>query len=245
MESILDIHIKTGIFHHAYLLVGDFETSRKMAIRAALALLKPKNGAVDKEDEAKLRLETHPDFFYKEYDLFSIDDSHEIIDKASKRPFSGEKKVFILEINGFSTESANALLKTFEEPYESTHFFVLLSSLENILPTLRSRLLVINIGKKDIEIDQEQEKIYIDFLKGPIKRRMEIIKEFLDDRFEAINFLNGLEIAIYKKNINGDNIDKNFVAIKEVFRCRPFLLNRGGSPKMILEHIALSLPEML
>ncbi|TSD02082.1 MAG: DNA polymerase III subunit delta' [Parcubacteria group bacterium Athens0714_24] len=226
MKSILDFHIGSENFHHGYLLMGNLEESKKIAFETARVIL-------DKKD----KLETHPDFFYEKYDLFGIDDSHEIIGKASKRPLVGDKKVFILETNGFSIESANALLKTFEEPYEGTHFFILLPSLDDVLPTLRSRLVVINTGRGNIEPDEEKEETFEKFLKSNAEKRLEIIKEFSDDRFTAMEFLNGLEIIINKNK-------EKLSALNEIGRCRSFLLSRGASAKMVLEHIALALPKI-
>jgi hypothetical protein len=223
MKSILDFHIESGNFHHGYLLVGDFEKAKDLAFNAAKTILAWKE-----------KLESHPDFFYKKYDLFSIDDSHGLISKASQRPLAGDKKVFVVELSGFSLESANSLLKTFEEPYEGTYFFVLLPSLDEILPTLRSRLVVVNVGKENIGLDEEKTKLYKKFINSNTAKRLEMVKEFSDDRFDAMEFLNGLEVSLGKSDFRN-----------EISRCRTFLLSRGASAKMVLEHIALAMPEIV
>ena len=50
-----------------------------------------------------------------------------------------------LSVNIFTTETANALLKTIEEPYENVTFFFLANSKENLIQTLVSRCQIVNI----------------------------------------------------------------------------------------------------
>lgn len=210
-------------FSHGYLLTGNQDISRKKAYEMAETLLSPQGC-----------LETHPDFSYQTFDLFSIKNSQELRDRASKRPFSGDKKVFIIELNSFSIESANALLKIFEEPYEGTYFFVIISSADEVLPTLRSRLTVINSGMDQNIFNEDKIKFYKKFLKDLPNKRLDSIKNIVKDREEAINFLNELEIFLAK--------EPEIKILEEIQKCRDFLYQKGSSPKMILEHLALSLP---
>ncbi len=243
MDSILKHHIEKGNFHHGYLLVGDFEASRKMAMEAAQAILNPEG-----------KIEAHPDFSYQKFELFGIDESRALKEKASKRPFISDKKVFIIELFSFSLESANALLKTLEEPYPGTHFFVIVLSLENIIPTLVSRLTIIDNSKIKKELSEEKIKFYKKFLADLPHKRLETVKNFSKDRQEAIEFLNELEIVIVrglgkltslKTGTKGNLTEAKFSEpLEEIQKCRSFLFSQGSSPKMVLEHIALSLPQM-
>lgn len=223
MNSVLRAHIEKGKFHHGYLLVGDFEVSREMAFEAARAIL------------GLEQLETHPDFFYQIFKLFGIKDSHDLRQRASLKPFLGNSKVFVIEISSFSIESSNALLKTFEEPHKGTHFFIIAPSLEEIIPTLRSRLTIISNPQRDFGLDKEKEDFYRKFLAGLPNRRIEMVKNLSDDKQKAIDFINELEIIIYKKN-------KTPSVLEEIQKCRDFLYQKGGSVKMVLEHLALVLP---
>jgi len=232
MDSILKYHIESGNFHHGYLLTGDFEISRKMALEAARIILLPKPGFGG--TEAGLRLEAHPDFSHQKYELFGIEESRTLTKKASQRPFVGDKKVFIIELFSFSLESANALLKTLEEPFPGTHFFVIVPSLENIIPTLASRLTVIDNSKIKKELDKEKIKFYKKFLADLPNKRLETIKKFTENRQDAIEFLNELELTT-----------KDFKILEEIQRCKSFLFSQGASAKMVLEHIALTLPTMI
>ncbi|MBU4223651.1 hypothetical protein KJ934_00215 [Patescibacteria group bacterium] len=237
MESILKTHIETGNFHHGYLLAGDFEISRKAALEAARVILTSTSG-VDVS-----RLETNPDFFHQAFELFGIQDSRELRQRASATSFGGAGKVFIIEIFSFSAESANALLKLFEEPSKGTHFFIIVPSLDDVIPTLRSRLAVVdNQDSERLALGTEEARKFLEDLPG---KRMESIKKILKDKQAAINFLDELEILLGNP-VSTWKLD--FQAkrriLEEIQKCRDFLFSRAGSPKMVLEHLALSLPQL-
>lgn len=223
----MKIHIESGNFHHGYLLAGDFEVSRKMAFEAAKNILKSTTVVVS------------PDFSYQKFDLFGIDDSHELRRRASQRPFAGDNKVFIIEIASFSIESSNALLKLFEEPYEGTHFFVITSSPEDVIPTLRSRLTIIDNTDTQKVLNEEKMKFYEKFLKDLPNKRLEAIKKIIKDRQEAVEFLNELELVVAREKSTS-----HVGSLEQIQKCRDFLYQKGSSAKMILEHIALTLPQM-
>lgn len=229
----------SGSFHHGYLLAGNFEVSRKMAFETAKKILKSTT-VVDGNDNG-CRLETHPDFFYQQFELFSVKDSQELRRKASLRPLFGNSKVFVVEILSFSIESANALLKTFEEPYEGTHFFVIVPSLEDVIPTLRSRLTVIDSGMSREIIDEEKKKFYEKFLRDLPAKRLDAIQNIIKnkEKEKGIEFLNELEVVVA-----GGKPTTVVNSLEQIQKCRDFLYQRGGSLKMVLEHLALTLPQM-
>lgn len=236
MSGILDAHIKSGKFHHGYLLVGDMESSGGLAFKAASNILKPNNTGN--------RLEIHPDYFYKTYEFFSIDDSHEIRKRASMRPLVGENKVFILEILSIGIESSNSLLKLLEEPYDGTYFFIITSSLDEIISTLRSRLIVISNPRQKSKLEKEREDFCTKFLLSLPNKRIEIVKKLSDDKQKAIEFLNELEIAFTRQPLSSCSTTV-VEFLEEMQKCKDFLYQKGGSTRMILEHIALILPRVI
>jgi hypothetical protein len=224
MDSVLRNHIDNKEFHHAYLLAGDYDVSREAAFEAAKIILGREN------------LTNHPDFFYEKFELFGINESHNLIFKANQRPFWGENKVFVAEIFSFSVESANALLKTFEEPFEGTHFFIIVPSPETVIPTLRSRFTIID-NKKDGDIGKKTKEECREFLRSLPAQRIKMAEKFLKDKEEAMEFINSLEIVLSEES--------NFSALETVQRARKFLFDRSASIKMIMEYLALSLPRMI
>lgn len=200
----------------------------------------------------KFWLQAHPDFFYKVYELFGIKDSAELIQKAGMRPFAGEAKVFIIEIASFSLESANALLKTFEEPYAGTHFFIIAPSAQNIIPTLKSRLVVVENFAEGVNSDarlDEKENEARKFLAASSVERMKIIAKFFEDKNGAQEFLGGVEKVLEKslgsgasKSLGGLAAKQVAQALADLQKCLGYLDQQGGSAKMVLEHLALVLP---
>lgn len=76
--------------------------------------------------------------------LYAIDTVREMIDQEHAAPFEAPGKVFILEdAERMQVASANALLKTLEEPSPDTTFILLSNSSAEILPTLLSRCTVL------------------------------------------------------------------------------------------------------
>jgi DNA polymerase-3 subunit delta' len=70
-----------------------------------------------------------------------------VIAHAAYPPHEGRAKVFIVRrAEELSVSAANALLKTLEEPLPRTHFVLLTSQPESLLPTIRSRMLRVRFG---------------------------------------------------------------------------------------------------
>ncbi len=230
--------MKSGNFHHGYFLAGDFGVSREMALKAAAVIF----GYPADE------LKKHPDFHHEKFDLFGVGESRELKERSAKRPFSGEKKVFIIELFSFTAESSNALLKLFEEPPEGTHFFVIIPSSEAIIPTLRSRLPVIESSAPE-GAGEEKVKSAENFLKDSAPKRLLAVKKTGKDKQKALELLDGLEFIIEKKlreraegrgpADSGEAPD--FSDLEQVQKAREFLSDRSANVKMILEHLALVL----
>lgn len=182
----------------------------------------------------------NPDFFHEKFDVLAIDDSRRIKDLHSSKSFlAGSKKIFILEADGITHEAQNALLKVFEEPHEDTHFFMVMPSVSILLPTLRSRLLVLETPHEEITVFTEIEK----FLKLSPKDKVDFVDEIAQDitdekatKADAQRFLATLEMALYQKGV-----EKNSEGLKAVLKARDYLNDRGASVKQLLEYVALSL----
>lgn len=69
-----------------------------------------------------------------------VDEVRRIVGEANVMPFEGNRKVIII-YNGelMTTQAQNALLKTLEEPQPGVYFIILTKTLDNLLPTIRSR----------------------------------------------------------------------------------------------------------
>jgi DNA polymerase-3 subunit delta' len=119
-----------------------------------------------------------------------IDQVRDLIYKASSSSYEGRKKVFILkDVNRMRKEAANALLKEVEEPQKNT-FFILLSNSLNIIPTIISRSIVVEIKKptnEELGVSREE----YDFFIGNI----EDIRKYKNGEYIISRELNYMEIG--------------------------------------------------
>jgi len=86
----------------------------------------------------------HPDFHVLQPEgksgLHAIDELRKCIDQVYEAPFESKRKVFVIhDAERMQAPSANALLKTLEEPPLDTTIILLTSLARDILPTILSR----------------------------------------------------------------------------------------------------------
>lgn len=237
MNHILKAHCETGRFSHGYLLLGDNKISRLWARQAAGILLKCEESFLDR----------HPDFYEIFFDTFNIDQSHDLRQKIMTRPTSAAKKVFLLEAGSFTEEAAVSLSRILEDPPETSHFFLISSLVENVPFILRSRL--VSIFEKGIfELSSQKRDFYEKFFRAGPAERLLLIKTVASDKNITLEFLNELEIILsekIKKEQRASDIFKNLLlSLEELQTNRRFLFDRAPSPRMIIEHFALTLPQL-
>lgn len=185
----------------------------------------------------KISIKANPDFFHEKYETFGIDESRHLKELHSTKGFSAGKRIFIIEFNSITHEAQNSLLKIFEEPHEHTHFFIITPSASILLPTLRSRLQIIENEKGEHLGIADAKK----FLKLSTKEKIEFVdelaKEISDEEKEksdAVEFLAALEIVL------AENPEKNQKVLKAVLKARNYMNDRSPSIKQLLEFVALS-----
>ncbi len=213
----------TILDHHAYCFVG-VESDKIL---------------VTFEKTHKIATHGNPDFFHEKYETLGIDESRRIKELHSSKSFvTGSKRIFIIECKSMTHEAQNSLLKIFEEPNEFTHFFILLPSVSILLPTLRSRLFIIEENKKDDKNLKKAEN----FLKLSVKDKIifvdDLAKKISDEEAEksdAIEFLSSLETVLVE---NG--VEKNKKTLTAILKARDYMNDRSPSVKQLLEFVALS-----
>ena len=90
-----------------------------------------------------------PDFlFFTEFSEYkpplAVDDVRDVIIRfAQNTSFGKQKSIIIEKIEEASMSALNALLKIIEEPPQNTYFYLLYSNIDSILPTIRSRSIII------------------------------------------------------------------------------------------------------
>ncbi|MFA5998164.1 MAG: hypothetical protein WC814_02145 [Candidatus Paceibacterota bacterium] len=222
--------------HHAFVI----EAGAEEGIEAAQAWA---------ERELGMKVQGNPDIIVLKYGLLSVEDARRVSELAAGAPFAGDTKVVIIAANRAYHEAQNALLKLFEEPPSGTYLFFILPSLGGLLPTLRSRVQVLDTHKG-------LRKSFIpaaaaEFMKASKEKRSALIKnltsgkdeeERRENREEAIAILNGVEAVAYEKLKRGDGVA---ALLSDIATLRGHLYDRSAPVRMILEHLSLVIPKGL
>jgi hypothetical protein len=74
---------------------------------------------------------------------WGIEDSRQLAEAAAQRPVAAEQRVFVIVTSALTHEAQNALLKLFEDPPPTAVFYLLIPSIERLLETVRSRVVVV------------------------------------------------------------------------------------------------------
>ncbi len=210
--------------HHAYFIEGE----RAAVLADIEAFLSEAFGIVR---------QGHPDVHYGEYDSFGIDDGRGLQEMQAVRPVAGDRKVFILSVGSMTGEAQNSLLKVFEEPTPGTHFFVISTSRRILLPTLRSRVIIIaHATSKEATLGAEAKK----FISSSYKDRLAQVSGMVEEKDKAL--AEGFLLAVIDE-LRGDGLravsPARAVAIREIVSLVPYLKDRAPSVKLILERVAL------
>jgi hypothetical protein len=134
---------------HAVMLVGPAGLGRELAAVEAAALLvcaEMDSPWRDGPCAERVRTGVHPDVEAVRpmgaKRIITIDQIRGIVNSAARRPYEGERRVWILdgvEAGHLGAEAANAFLKTLEEPPGHAMFLLLADNPTAVLPTIRSR----------------------------------------------------------------------------------------------------------
>lgn len=115
--------------------------------------------------ETRILIQTHPDVMVIPPDppqmLIKVDQVRRVIDTIYYRPSEGRERVFIFTDSAFMKEAANSLLKVLEEPPEFATLFLLTENAGELLPTIRSRSMMVALGAltaEEIEADLARTK---------------------------------------------------------------------------------------
>ncbi len=221
---------------HAYVVQGD----REAGILAARAYARESLG---------LEGEHNPDVSVFEYGLFSVDDARAVGQFASTSPVAGNRKMVVIAATRIFHEAQNALLKLFEEPPQGVVLILSVPSLGQLLPTLLSRVLVLDSLKQDKNPAEA-------FLAHSADEREKFIGKLLDRtksdkdeekqaaRGELLNLVEGLTRIAYAQNKKSESTELHaFLSDAQAFL--PILHERSAPLKLICEHLLLVLPKSL
>src|SRR5450432_2773946 len=99
--------------------------------------------------ETRLFVQTHPDVLVIPPDppqmMIKVDQVRRVIETIYFRPAEAKERVYIFTESCFMKEAANSLLKILEEPPEYATIFLLADNPGELLPTIRSRSMLVTL----------------------------------------------------------------------------------------------------
>ncbi len=110
--------------------------------------------------ETRLFVQTHPDVLVIPPDppqmMIKVDQVRRVIETIYYRPGEAKERVYIFTQSAFMKEAANSLLKVLEEPPEFATIFLLTENPGELLPTIRSRSMIVTLAAlTSEEIEQD------------------------------------------------------------------------------------------
>ncbi|HVV15401.1 MAG TPA: hypothetical protein VHD55_03320 [Candidatus Paceibacterota bacterium] len=185
-----------------------------------------------------------PDVQVAGFEKFGIEEARELVRAASLSSVSG-RALYIVGVSSITTDAQQALLKLFEEPQDGT-IFLLLAPYGSILATLRSRLLA--YPGPEPEGSTASSNSAKTFLASPYAARSAEITKLLKDE-EAVkervrDLLDGLEAGLHAALVKSKGKKEIREGLEDIAKARSYANDRSPSMKMLLEHLAVSLPTL-
>ena len=144
VQRFLAAAVAEGRLSHAYLFVGAPGAGMvEAAFAVAQCALCPDGGDASCDDCIRIAHRTHPDVRYLKPESatgYLVSQVRDLIADVPLAPVRARSKVYIIDDAGLLRgASANALLKTIEEPPEGVMFILIARSVASVLPTIASR----------------------------------------------------------------------------------------------------------
>ncbi len=171
------------------------------------------------------------DVVLKVSERMSIDEVRTLVYETHLRPVARSYRVFIITTNDILPPAQNALLKLFEEPNDTTVFYLIIPREDILLPTLRSRM---QIYAQETNTGHEMAP-FTTFKKAGYAKRLALIAEKLqeEDTSWVTELVRGLE--------HHAHTTRNTELMRDTLRLISRITEPGSSKKMLLEHVALTL----
>lgn len=139
---------------HAYILCGERGSGKKMLANLFARTLQCKEHGTDPCGKChscvQMESGSHPDVIYVHHEKpnsISVDDIRtQVNNDIMIKPYQGPYKIYIIaEADLMTPQAQNALLKTIEEPPEYAVIFLLAENVQQLLPTITSRCVMLKL----------------------------------------------------------------------------------------------------
>lgn len=261
MDRLKETVVSQNPFH-AYIFEGLDGIGKRLAANTfaqALLCSEPRNGEPCGVCNRCKKMESgnHGDYHYITSDGKSVKDQQieELQKLVGKKPFDGERSIFVIDQAATMTERAqNRLLKTLEEPDGKSVMILLVENMDAIVPTIASRCAIFRFKPisrevickylmEELNASKDQAALASAFAYGSIGRGKQLL---LDEAFQTrrersircAKYLITADALAYfsaemKDEINTKEETIEFLDLME-FWFRDLLLLLRGAPEKLL-----------
>jgi DNA polymerase III delta prime subunit len=191
----------------SYIFAGASEAEKEEAVFHFVSKIAGKFG--DGEFLARIKAKNHPDVAIIEPEIeekkgktrekeISISQVRETLEKLKFFPYELKTKFCVIKrAQKMNAESANALLKSLEEPSGSAIFVLLADSVESLLPTIASRCAVLRFPETNLPKWNEDNRHQMkNIFQQEIFERFDYIEKISKNKNEMIASLKDWELVM-------------------------------------------------
>lgn len=211
--------ISTNKVSHAYIINGERSSGKEFIARIFAMALQCEKGGVDPCNEChscKQALSNNqPDIIYISHEkpnTIGVEDIRtQINGDIDIKPYSSPRKIYIMnEGEKMTVQAQNALLKTLEEPPEYAVILILTTNVDELLPTILSRCVVLNMKPvtdaqvkeylmEELGVPDYKANICVAFARGNIGKAKllassEEFEKVKDEAITLVKYINDMEI---------------------------------------------------
>ena len=153
----------------------------------------------------------------------------------SQKPFNHKNKIIIIyQVDQFSLESQNALLKSLEEPGDNNYFFLTTNKPSKIINTIISRCQIIKL-KNDFSLSKDTKPLVIS---DQIKTNLFQSENISKDKNQVLPFLES-QLKTYQQMILKNPTAKNSQIIQKILKSIN-MIEANVDPRSALDFLFLS-----
>lgn len=153
----------------------------------------------------------------------------------SQKPFNHKNKIIIIyQVDQFSLESQNALLKSLEEPGDNNYFFLTTNKPSKIINTIISRCRIIKL-KNDFSLSKDTNPLVIS---DQIKTNLFQSENISKDKNQVLPFLES-QLKTYQQLILKNPTAKNSQIIQKILKSIN-MIEANVDPRSALDFLFLS-----
>ena len=182
---------------------------------------------------ADIGITGHTDVLWFRHTQIGIDEVRVIKQAAYLAPVDADTRTLVIVAQRITREAQNALLKILEEPPKTTQFVLVVPSVQNLLPTVQSRLQL-----QQSEGVAGKTSVVQLFLAASPRYRLEMIAGWAKEHDRYYLQMIIQSILKHMSRQSGLSISAN----QALMFLSENAERSGSSPKMLLEYSALVLP---